>query len=160
MNESHHAFERYEAIWLRVVLVMILVFLVLIAYTALNYGQTIPRGAGQIRVGEVRAGSEFANPRLEQVGNEYVAYVQAFAFGYSPGEMRVKRGRKVTFYVASPDVVHGFMIERTNINVEVVPGYVSKVEYTFDRPGTYKIICHQYCGLGHAKMLSRIVVEE
>jgi cytochrome c oxidase subunit 2 len=159
-HDEHTVIERFERGWLVFGIGMIVVFVVLIAYTMANFGGSIPVGTQRIDPTKVRSEGEFANPRLERVGNEYVAYVQAFAFGYLPAEMRVKKGHKVTFYVTSPDVQHGFMIERTNINVQVIPGEVARVSHTFSKAGEYRIICNEYCGLGHANMLSKIVVEE
>ncbi|RIH88527.1 cytochrome C oxidase subunit II [Calidithermus roseus] len=159
-HEEHVVIERFERGWLVFGIGMIVVFVVLIAYTMANFGGSIPVGTQRIDPTKVRSEGEFANPRIEQIGNEYVAYVQAFAFGYLPAEMRVKKDRKVTFYVTSPDVQHGFMIERTNINVQVIPGEVARVSHTFRKAGEYQIICNEYCGLGHANMISKIVVEE
>jgi len=65
----------------------------------------------------------------------------------------------VTFYLASPDVQHGFVIERTNINVMVIPGHVSKITARFDEPGVYRFLCHEYCGVGHHLMFGKVVVE-
>lgn len=48
----------------------------------------------------------------------------------------------------------------TNINMMVLPGQVSNLKTTFDKPGTYNVICHEYCGIGHHTMYGQIVVEE
>ncbi|PZA06954.1 MULTISPECIES: cupredoxin domain-containing protein [unclassified Meiothermus] len=160
MQDNHKVIEAYERGWLIFGLAMILVFIGVIAYTVLNRGETISRGAGQIDVATVRTTSPFANPRVEQVGGEYVAYVQAFAFGYLPAEIKVKKGVKVTFYITSPDVQHGFYVEGTNINPQIIPGEVTKLEYVFKKAGTYRIVCNEYCGIGHAQMFGKIVVEE
>lgn len=92
MQDNHKVVEAYERGWLIFGLAMILVFIVIISYTVLNRGETISRGAGQIDVATVRTTSPFANPRVEQVGGEYVAYVQAFAFGYLRPRSRSRRG--------------------------------------------------------------------
>lgn len=160
MNDNHAAIERYERLWLGFGLAMIVVFLLLIGYTMVNFGAAIPISAKQVDVTKVRTEGDFANPRVEQVGDEYVVYAQAFAFGYMPSEIKVKKGKKVTFYVTSPDVQHGFMIEKTNINLQVIPGEVGKVSHTFTATGEYKLICNEYCGIGHANMISKVIVEE
>ena len=64
----------------------------------------------------------------------------------------------MTFKVASGNVIHGFMVRNTNINAMVIPGEVTQVTYTFDKPGEYLIICHEYCGLLHHTMYSKVVV--
>lgn len=158
--QDHHIIEKYERGWLIFGLVMIVVFLVLVGYTMVSYGGTIPVATERVDATKVRTEGNFANPRVEEVGNEYVVYSQAFAFGYLPAEIKVKKDRKVTFYITSPDVQHGFQIEKTNINVQVIPGEVARVTHTFKQAGTYKLICNEYCGLGHASMISRVVVED
>lgn len=66
----------------------------------------------------------------------------------------------MTFYITSPDVQHGFYVEGTNINPQIIPGEVTKLEYVFKKAGTYRIVCNEYCGIGHAQMFGKIVVEE
>jgi len=74
--------------------------------------------------------------------------------------VRVPAGRRIRFRVTSPDVLHGFQIVGTNVNVTVAPGYISEVETTFAKPGTYLIVCNEYCGLGHHLMQGSVIVEE
>lgn len=159
MEHNEHIVERYERAWIYFGLGMILLFIVLIGYLMVANRGTIPIGAGRVDATQVRTQGDFANPRVEQVGNEFVVYAQAFSFGYLPSEIRVKAGRKVTFKVTSPDVQHGFQIERTNVNPQVIPGEIVQVSHTFNTPGEYRIICNEYCGIGHANMISKIIVE-
>jgi cytochrome c oxidase subunit 2 len=46
----------------------------------------------------------------------------------------------------------------------VIPGQITRVTQTFDEPGEYKFVCHEFCGLaneqvGHHSMFGRVVVE-
>jgi len=77
---------------------------------------------------------------------------------YLPKEISVPAGSKVTFYVTSSDVQHGFKIQDTNANFMVLPGQVSKLTITFDTPGTYNFICTEFCGAGHGIMYGAVVV--
>lgn len=160
MDDGDSVIERYERVWLIFGVAMIVVFILLVGYSLVSRGDSVPVGTAKVDASKVRTEGEFANPRVERVGDGYVVYVQAFAFGYLPAEVRVKKGAKVTFYVTSPDVQHGFNIERTNINVQVIPGEVARVTQVFKTAGEYKILCNEYCGIGHASMISKIVVEE
>ena len=159
-HDNHEIIERFEKLWIYFGFAMIAIFILGIGYTVLNYGGAIPVTSQRVDATKVRSEGDFANPRVEQVGNEYVIYSQAFAFGFLPTEMKVKKGAKVTFYITSPDVQHGFHVQNTNINVQVIPGEVAKVVHTFNRAGDYLITCNEYCGIGHANMLSKITVEE
>ena len=82
-----------------------------------------------------------------------------FLFGYGPEEIEVPAGSKVDFTVTSKDVVHGFQIVGTNVNMMVVPGEVNQISHTFDEPGEYLILCNEYCGTYHEIMQARIIVK-
>jgi cytochrome c oxidase subunit 2 len=64
--------------------------------------------------------------------------------------------------VTSADVNHDFAIYapdgRIVVQTQAMPGFVNKILYTFDKPGTYKIRCLEYCGLGHDVMAADLTV--
>jgi cytochrome c oxidase subunit 2 len=37
---------------------------------------------------------------------------------------------------------------------------VTRATTTFNRPGTYQMVCHEYCGPGHHNMIGQVIVEE
>jgi cytochrome c oxidase subunit 2 len=74
--------------------------------------------------------------------------------------VRVPVGSVVEFIVTSQDVTHGFIIERHNANIEVIPGHVGRQTVRFDEPGEFRLLCHEYCGQAHQSMHAMIVVEE
>jgi len=65
-------------------------------------------------------------------------------------------GQPVVFNVGSGDVNHGFAVYDDDMNVlaqtQAMPGYINKVAYTFQEPGTYHILCLEYCGMSHTRM--------
>lgn len=78
----------------------------------------------------------------------------------SPGT--VTAGSPVEFRVTSGDVNHGFAIyapdDRIVTQTQAMPGFTNKIVYTFKQPGIYKVLCLEYCGLGHVPMRSQITV--
>lgn len=74
----------------------------------------------------------------------------------------VVAGEPVEFRVASEDVNHGFGIyDADNVmlaQVQAMPEYVNRLRYTFERPGTYRILCLEYCGLAHHDMIGEFEV--
>lgn len=75
---------------------------------------------------------------------------------------QVVAGRPVEFHVTSADVNHGFGIYDDNLTLlaqtQAMPNYVNKLRYTFTRPGVYKVLCLEYCGLGHHTMIGQLTV--
>ena len=45
------------------------------------------------------------------------------------------------------------------MNMQVVPGEVSKLTVEFDEVGEHDYICHEFCGIGHAAMFGTVIVE-
>lgn len=74
----------------------------------------------------------------------------------------VPLGKPVVFNVHTADVNHGFGVMdasgRMLFQIQAMPGYVNQVEYTFDTPGTYRVVCLEYCGLAHHEMLTEFDV--
>ena len=97
---------------------------------------------------------------VRQTGpNQYEAVIRAFVGGYRPAEIRIPAGAEVTFRVKSEDLVHGFSIPGTGIEMELPPNEDAVARHTFSEPGEFTFQCHVYCGGGHETMNGRIIVE-
>jgi cytochrome c oxidase subunit II len=67
----------------------------------------------------------------------------------------------VEFRVTTLDVNHGFSLYAPDghlvTQTQAMPGYVNRLRLSFDQPGTYTVLCLEFCGLSHHRM--RGVVE-
>lgn len=83
-----------------------------------------------------------------------------FAWIVEPQE--VKAGRQVEFRIRADDVSHGFGLydpdDRLVFQVQAISGALQKEFQTLTKPGRYRIICLEFCGLGHHAMLSQLTV--
>jgi cytochrome c oxidase subunit 2 len=150
--------DPYEKGWMLASGIMLFVFLLAVG-ASVFYGFRLPSHEARIEPSRVATNPPFADPRVIERGpGRYDAYMRAQIWAFVPNEIKVPAGSSVTFYLTSPDVQHGFMIERTNVNVMVLPGQVSKISARFDEPGEYRFLCHEYCGIGHQLMFGRVVV--
>jgi cytochrome c oxidase subunit 2 len=79
---------------------------------------------------------------------------------YSP-VITVPVGVVVEFRVTTLDVNHGFSLYAADghlvAQTQAMPGYVNRLRVTFDQPGTYMVLCLEFCGMAHHRM--RGVVE-
>ena len=151
----------YERIWLVFAAAILVLFVSVVSVGAVMTARALPGHAETVDPERVlQEDPRFSRPRMEQVSpGVYEAYVVARMFSFAPQEIRVPSGSRVTFLITSPDVIHGFEIARTNVNVMVMPGYVTRVTARFKDPGEYLILCNEYCGLGHQVMSARLIVE-
>ena len=79
-------------------------------------------------------------------------------YSFTPQCILVPTDTPITFRVTSADVVHGFLITGTAINLNLVPGYISSIPAEFSTPGERHMPCHEFCGLGHQGMWGRVKV--
>jgi cytochrome c oxidase subunit 2 len=153
--------DLYEKVWMWAAVGIIVVFLVSMGYTTFGRAMQPPSHVEMIDPETVRTDEEFGNPGVTiHADGSATVVVQAFMFAFLPNEIRVPRGRPVTFRMTSADVIHGFQIVGTNGNTMVMPGYVSQFTTIFGRAGEYLIVCNEYCGLGHHIMSAKMIVEE
>jgi cytochrome c oxidase subunit 2 len=151
--------HRLERIWLSFGIVMLVVFLGVIGTAAISEGIVPPSNIQTINPATVAQTAPFDNPGLRKIGdNAYEAYILARYPVFIPHEIRVPAGAKVTFFVTSPDVVHGFFVTNSDVNMMVVPGWVSSATHVFRRPGQYLLLCNEYCGREHHFMYGTIEV--
>ncbi len=79
--------------------------------------------------------------------------------GWNPNIIRADVGAPLHLRLTSDDVVHGFAVGQMNMDgVDVLPGKVTDLTLTFDKPGTYTFYCTRWCGLNHWRMRGTIEV--
>jgi cytochrome c oxidase subunit 2 len=131
---------RREDVWLGVVLVLLLALLVSTIWLT-PYGDEGKAAIPGTRVVEVTGAQ--------------------FAWTVRPG--RVRAGVPIEFRIRAADVNHAFGLydpdDRLVFQVQAMPDKLQKEFATLTKPGVYRIICLEYCGVAHHVMLSRLVVQ-
>jgi cytochrome c oxidase subunit II len=152
-----HKFEKW---WMTFGIGMLAVFLAVILFAAFADNMNPPSGMMQVDPTKVSQTPPFDKPGLRKTGpTTYEAYYVAQVFTFNPSTITVPAGSTITFYATSPDVVHGFNIAHTDVNMMVIPGWVNTASHTFRDKGTYLLICNEYCGAGHQNMFGKIEVQ-
>ena len=151
--------DRYERIFLGLTIVILLFGVGAITMSITEADIHLPDKVDRIDPNAVRTTPPFDAPGVYEVGDgEYEAVIIAQTWRWEPDVIEVPKGSNVTFKLTSPDVLHGFHIWETAVNVMVIPGQLTVVEQTFDDAGEFGIVCHEYCGTGHHTMFGKVVV--
>jgi cytochrome c oxidase subunit 2 len=79
-------------------------------------------------------------------------------YSFTPQCILVPAATPITFRATSSDAVHGLLIEGTNINTMLIPGYISVTTARFSTPGEHLMPCHEFCGTGHEGMWAKVKV--
>lgn len=151
--------HKYEKIWLTFGIGSLLVFLIVIGISAFYMGNQPPSCLTTIDPEKVDTTAPFDKPGVTKIGKDrYQVAIVTQAFAFTPNVIKVPKGATVDFVVTTKDVVHGFEIAGTNVNMMLEPGYVSTYTQKFNKAGEYLILCNEYCGTGHHMMSAKIEV--
>ena len=153
--------ERTERHWATAAIVILALLVAVATFAALYHG-AMP----QSRV-------ETADPRTLHLSGEFIdsnlgsalepdgsVTVRAIGqqYSFTPSCILVPTDTPVTFRATSEDVVHGFLIDGTNINLMLVPGYISSLGARFEASGERLMPCHEFCSVGHEGMWGRVKI--
>ena len=153
--------ERVERRWAAVA-VAVLVLLVAIATFAALHLAAMPQGRVEtVDPRSLHLAGEFIEGNLgSAVEPDGSVTVRAIGqqYSFTPSCIVVPTDTPITFRATSADVVHGFLITGTNVNLMLVPGYVSSLEARFETPGERLMPCHEFCSVGHEGMWGRVKI--
>jgi heme/copper-type cytochrome/quinol oxidase subunit 2 len=92
-------------------------------------------------------------------------YVGALQWAWDGLPVVLDAGTEYKLHLGSYDVQHGFsMRDEDNlskqISLQVLPGYEWVLDLQIDEPGTYHVVCNEFCGNGHRTMHGKIFVRD
>ncbi len=82
----------------------------------------------------------------------------------NPGDLTAVAGEPLRLRLTSDDVVHSFAVGHGSgmpagvAAVDILPGEISEVTLTFERPGKYTYYCTRWCSVNHWRMRGVIEV--
>jgi len=80
--------------------------------------------------------------------------------GFVTSELHVPEDRPVKLTMTSEDVIHSVWIPAFRVKKDVVPGRYTYTWFEAKEPGTYPLLCTEYCGTGHSDMLTVVTVHQ
>ena len=88
--------------------------------------------------------------------------VEGRQWAWIMSDTKAKAGDTVAFRVTTADVNHGLGIYDEDLRLigqtQAMPGYTNVLKIKFDKPGTYQLLCMEYCGIAHHAMISTLTV--
>jgi len=84
--------------------------------------------------------------------------IEASQYAYSPAELHVNPGDRVTIELVSTDVVHGLYLDGYGVSVEADPGQTATLTFVANQPGSFRFRCSVTCGALHPFMIGKLTV--
>lgn len=98
--------------------------------------------------------------RIQAADQPKVIEITAKRFGFTPDNITLKKGEPVVLRLTSQDVTHGFFVRALKIDELITPGKPVEVTVNPQTTGTFTVICHHFCGVGHGNMKMTVTVVE
>jgi cytochrome c oxidase subunit 2 len=134
-----HGNTRLEVMW-AVVPALILIGLFGITVTRLGDLSQLPTDPNALKIGVV--GRQFS---------------WEFTYGDSgvktTNDLHIPVGQPIVFEVTGFDVIHSFWVPDLYGKIDANPGRVNRITFQARQEGTYRGVCAELCGQGHAGML-------
>ena len=85
--------------------------------------------------------------------------IVAMRFAFEPSRIEVEQGDTVRLVVRSADGVHGLALKKFKVDRRIPRGGEPvTIEFVAAEPGTFPILCSEFCGKGHESMTGTLVV--
>jgi heme/copper-type cytochrome/quinol oxidase subunit 2 len=99
-------------------------------------------------------------PLPQPVSNpaDRVIRVEASMFHFSPAEITVNAGDRVTIELLAADVVHGFSLDGYDFNLTAEPGQTVSKTFVATQSGSFRFRCSVPCGNLHPFMIGKLQV--
>jgi cytochrome c oxidase subunit II len=164
VQDDHHGAEvaeRTERRW-AILSVVIAAVLTLMAAVAGIHQATMPQARVETAdPARLHLAGEFVESNLGTVLDPNGAVtVRAIGqqYSFTPACILLPAQTPITLRATSADVIHGILIQGTNINTMLVPGYISEQHMRFEKTGDYLMPCQEFCSFGHEGMWGKVKV--
>lgn len=105
-----------------------------------------------------KVGEDHGIPIVEPPAGSDI-YLAAMTYQWTP-ILKLRRGAQYILHISSLDVNHGFSLYPLNVNFQIIPGYDYGLRVTPTEAGDFRILCNEFCGIGHHMMLGRVIVTD
>lgn len=160
-NHGAEVAARIEKRWATISVAIIVVLVVVAAFAGIHQ-VTMPQGRVEITdPTRLHLSGEFVESNLgtatEPDGSVTVRAIGQ-QYSFTPACILVPAETPIRLRATSADVVHGILIQGTNVNTMLVPGYISEQFMRFERTGDYLMPCQEFCSFGHEGMWGKVRV--
>lgn len=160
-EDSSKVAAKAELRWTILVAAIVILLIGMMVFMSLHWATMPPTRVETVDPTTLHLAGEFTEDNLgsavEPDGSVTVRLI-GNQYSFTPQCLLVPTDTPVKFRGTSADVIHGFNIAQTNVNVMLVPGYIANFDTTFKKPADLVMPCHEFCGIGHATMWAHVQV--
>ena len=109
--------------------------------------------------------AEGAGPDIESVNVDVIAHQWWWEFRYpeldvaTANELHVPVDKRINLTLMSNDVIHSFWVPNLRGKTDVIPNNMNETWFIGEETGIFNGQCTEFCGIAHAQMTLRVIVE-
>lgn len=160
---------KQEKIWITIAFIWCLILFAMMPLWHIRGGQNVSGIRHKVTpieyfervekfVADYKVGEEMGIPVVEPPAGAHV-YLLARMWQWYP-VLRLKKDTEYILHLSSFDINHGFSLFPLNLNFQVIPGYDYGLKIRPNQAGDLRILCNEFCGVGHHMMVGKILVME
>ncbi len=152
---------RAEGQWTAFAIVVIVILVALAAFSGIHYATMPQTRVETVNPSALHLDGEFVESNLgSAIEPDGSVTVRALGqqYSFTPQCILVPADTPLTIRATSSDVIHGLLIEGTNVNLMLIPGYISVITARFEKPGEHLMPCQEFCSVGHEGMWGNVRV--
>jgi cytochrome c oxidase subunit 2 len=161
--------HKHEKVWVGIAFAWCMVLFAMMPIWHLKGGQNVSGIRARVEphaflartmefINEYRIGEDQGIPIVAPPPGADI-YLTGLSFQWTP-ILQLERDAEYVLHLSALDVNHGFSLYPMNINFQVVPGYDYGLRIKPTEAGDFRIVCNEFCGIGHHAMVGRIIVTE
>ncbi|GJE26656.1 cytochrome c oxidase subunit II [Methylobacterium organophilum] len=97
---------------------------------------------------------------IHVVGKQWMWKTQGPSGAREINELHVPVGAPVRLVLTSQDVIHSFFVPAFRLKRDALPYQQTEAWFQATKTGTYHLLCTEFCGTDHSRMLGRVIVME
>jgi len=87
-------------------------------------------------------------------------YILARNYDFGKFTLELEKGKTYNLKLASKDMKHAIVVRELKLMNRIKVGEIKTIEFIPIKAGTFNMICGEFCGIGHAKMVGKIIIVE
>jgi len=92
------------------------------------------------------------------VGSDVYILAQNYHFGKFTLEL--EKGKTYQLKLAAKEMKHAIVVRELRLQNRIKVGEIKTIEFIPTTAGSFDVVCGEFCGIGHASMVGKIIVTE
>jgi len=87
-------------------------------------------------------------------------YILAQNYHFGKFTLELEKGKTYNLVLAAKEMKHAIVVHQLKLQNRIKLGEIKTIEFIPIKAGTFDVVCGEWCGVGHATMVGKIIIAE